>query len=222
MRMVAYAKSPTDQAMGEGMTATIHVVDDDEAVRDSLRFLLEPEGLAVRTYESATALLSADLPPTGCVLTDFRMPGMDGLQLQAYLAGRGICLPVIVMTGHAEVTVAVRALKAGAIDFLEKPFEERELLDAVKRALDRNRLALETAALSAQAATQIALLTSREREVLDLLVTGKSNKEIAKVLGTSPRTIDVHRARVFQKLRANSLPDLVRLVLAARPAPVAR
>lgn len=204
--------------MGDLMTTTVHVVDDDAAIRDSLRFLLEPEGWAVRTYESAMSLMGAELPPAGCILTDFHMPDIDGLQLQARLAARGVRLPVIVMTGHGDVPVAVRAMKAGAMDFLEKPFQDDQLLDAIMRALERNGRELEAAASSKEAAQRIAVLTPREHEVLDLLVTGKSNKEIAKVLGTSPRTIDVHRARVFQKLEADTLPDLVHLVLAARPA----
>ena len=203
------------------LMAIVHVVDDDEAVRDSIRFLLEPEGCVVRTYDSAAALLSTKLTPAGCVLTDFCMPELDGLQLQERLVQQGVDLPVIVMTGHADVPVAVRAMKAGAVDFLEKPFLDGQLHAAVKAALDRNARALEAAAGAADAAARIASLTAREREVLDLLVTGKSNKEIARTLGTSPRTIDVHRARVFQKLKAETLPDLVHLVLAARrPQPL--
>jgi two-component system response regulator FixJ len=194
----------------------VHVVDDDEAVRDSLRFLLEQEGHTVRIYPDATALLDSDLAPSGCVVTDFQMPGIDGLQLQSRLAEREVALPVIVMTGHGDVPVAVRAMKAGAADFLEKPFDDAQFLTAVRMALERNRRALATAAGTADAARQIALLTPREREVLDLLVEGNSNKEIARALGTSPRTIDVHRARVFQKLNAESLPALVHIVLNAR------
>jgi two-component system, LuxR family, response regulator FixJ len=200
------------------LTATVYVVDDDDAVRESLRFLLELEGISVRTYESATSFMDAEKSTCGCVLTDFRMPAMDGLQLQASLSARGVQLPVVVMTGHGDVPMAVRAMKAGAVDFLEKPFEAAQLLDAVGRALDANRQALEAAATCAEAAKRIALLTLREHEVLNLLVDGKSSKEIAKCLGTSPRTIDVHRARVFQKLGANTLPALVRLVLASEPA----
>lgn len=194
----------------------IHVVDDDEAVRDSLRFLLEQEGLAVRTYASAGDLLGVGLALAGCVLTDFRMPVMDGLELQARLAERGIGLPVIVMTGHGDVPVAVRAMKAGAVDFLEKPFADGQLLDAVRRGLRRNLEERAAAANAAMAAQRIAELTPREHEVLDLLVLGKSTKEIAAALGASPRTIDVHRGRVFHKLEAETLPDLVLLVLAAR------
>ena len=199
------------------LTVTVHVVDDDEAVRELLCFLLELEGMAVQTYESANSFLQAEISSRGCVLTDFRMPGMDGLQLQAALSVRNTPLPVVVMTGHGDVPMAVRAMKAGAVDFLEKPFADTQLLSAVHRALDANRRSLQAAADCADAAKRIALLTLREHEVLTLLVDGKSSKEIAKTLGTSPRTIDVHRARVFQKLQADTLPDLVRLVLAAEP-----
>jgi two-component system response regulator FixJ len=198
------------------MNQTVHVVDDDKAVRDSLCFLLETAGVSARVYPSGDALLNTDLPDAGCVLTDFRMPGIDGLQLQARLAATGVRLPVIVMTGYADVPVAVRAMKAGAVDFLEKPFADAALLDAVHRALARNRTMLDAGAAAAAAAQHLALLTPREHEVLDLLVTGKSSKEIAKALGTSPRTIDVHRARVFHKLQAENLTELVHLVLAAR------
>ena len=146
------------------------------------------------------------------------MPGIDGLQLQSMLTENGVRLPVIIMTAHGEVPLAVRALKGGAVDFLQKPFGDEQLLDAVHRALETNRQAVEAEAATSMAAEKLALLTPREHEVLDLLVTGKSNKEIAKALGNSPRTIDVHRARVFEKLQAASLPDLVHLVLAATPA----
>ncbi len=195
----------------------MHVVDDDEGVRDSLRFLLEGAGLRVAIYPGGRALLAAELDPSGCVLTDFRMPDIDGLQLQSRLTERGVKLPIIIMTAHGEVPVAVRALKAGAVDFLQKPFDDAQLLDVVQRALEANRHDVVAAATTSQAAERLALLTPREHEVLDLLVTGKSNKEIAKVLGNSPRTIDVHRARVFEKLQAANLPDLVHLVLAAAP-----
>jgi two-component system response regulator FixJ len=199
-----------------GAAETIHIVDDDEAIRDSLRFLLAQTGWDIRTYDSAKALILAQLSPAGCILTDFQMPEIDGLQLQARLADLGSRLPVIVMTGHGDIPIAVRAMKAGAVDFLEKPFAEQDLLNAVQRALEQNRQALAAAALSADAARRIARLTAREVEVLDHLVAGQSNKEIANALGASPRTIDVHRARVYQKLQTDTLPDLVRLVIAAR------
>jgi two-component system response regulator FixJ len=196
-------------------TATVHIVDDDDGVRDSMRFLLESEGLSVRAYPSAQALLDTDLPLHGCVLTDFHMPGLDGLQLQSRLAERGIALPVIVMTAFAEVPSAVRAMKAGAMDFLEKPCDPAVVVDAVRRSLDHNHRTLTATAAAAEANRRIAGLTPREREVMDLLVAGNSTKEIARALGASPRTIDVHRARVFQKLQADSLPDIVHLAMAA-------
>jgi two-component system response regulator FixJ len=159
--------------------------------------------------------LDTDLPLHGCVLTDFHMPGLDGLQLQSRLAERGIALPVIVMTAFAEVPSAVRAMKAGAMDFLEKPCDPAVVVDAVRRSLDHNHRTLTATAAAAEANRRIAGLTPREREVMDLLVAGNSTKEIARALGASPRTIDVHRARVFQKLQADSLPDIVHLAMAA-------
>ena len=196
-------------------TAIVHIVDDDDGVRDSLRFLLESEGLTVQAYPSAQALLDTDLPRRGCILTDFRMPGLDGLQLQSQLQARGIGLPVIVMTAFAEVPTAVRAMKAGAMDFLEKPCDPALVVDAIQRSLDHNRRSLAATAAATEASRRIAGLTPREREVMDLLVAGHSTKEIARTLGASPRTIDVHRARVFQKLEADSLPDIVHLAMAA-------
>lgn len=204
------------------LTQTVHVVDDDEGVRDSLRFRLEQEGHVVQTHDGAMALLQARLGPAGCVLTDFFMPDIDGLELQARLSSQNSQLPVIIMTGHAEVPLAVRAMRAGAVDFLEKPFADGDLLDAIRRALDRNLRAITIATTAAMASDLIGALTPREHQVLELLVTGKSNKEIGKALGTSPRTIDVHRARVFQKLQADTLPDLVHIMLAFKgrdPAP---
>ncbi|MCL2429843.1 MAG: response regulator [Alphaproteobacteria bacterium] len=197
------------------MTSMVYIVDDDAGVRDSLRLLLETAGIPVQTYDRAATFLDAAPGLAGCVLTDIAMPGMDGFELQTRLKEDAARLSVIVMTGQADIPRAVRAMKAGAIDFLEKPFNETQLLDAVRRGLDRSRL-LETAeAASAEAASRIASLTPREREVLDLLVAGLPNKVIAVRLGASPRTIEVHRARVFEKLGAKSLPDLVRLAMTA-------
>jgi two-component system response regulator FixJ len=213
MRCIAYGKLPMDRQ--DEPQGIVHVVDDDDGVRDSMRFLLESEGLSVRAYDCAQALLDTDLPPHGCVLTDFRMPGLDGLQLQARLSERGVALPVVVMTAFAEVPAAVRAMKAGAMDFLEKPCDPDTVLNAIRRSLDHNRRTLAAHAAATGAARRIAGLTPREREVMDLLAAGNSTKEIARVLGASPRTIDVHRARVFQKLQVDSLPDLVHLALAA-------
>ena len=193
----------------------VHVVDDDDGVRESMCFLLESEGISALAYPSAQALLDTDPSPAGCVLTDFRMPGLDGLQLQARLTERGVTLPVILMTAFAEVPAAVRAMKAGAMDFLEKPCDPTVLVEAVRRSLAHNRRTLAASAAIADAVRRIAGLTPREREVMDLLANGHSTKEIARALGASPRTIDVHRARVFQKLQVDSLPDLVHLAMAA-------
>jgi two-component system response regulator FixJ len=198
---------------------TVHVVDDDAAVRGSLRFLLESAGLSVTVHPSAEAFLAAAAAavPVGCVLTDLRMPGLGGLGLQAELLARGRHVPVIVMTGHGDVPTAVRALKNGAIDFLEKPFADEQLLTAVRRALAAGRALRASEEAAAAAVRRLARLTPREREVMQGLVAGRASKEIARDLGASPRTIEVHRLRVMDKLEVRSLPDLVRLVQAAAP-----
>ena len=195
----------------------MHVVDDDAGMRDSLRMLLESQGFSVQTHESAMAFLAGAATAPGCVLTDLRMPEIDGLELQRRLRDQGSPLPVIVMTAAADVGIAVRAMKTGAIDFLEKPFAEGALFDAIGRALAESERLRAADAAAHDAAERLAALTPREREVLDLLVDGLPNKAIANVLGTSPRTIEVHRARVLEKLQAHSLPDLVRIVLTAGP-----
>jgi two-component system, LuxR family, response regulator FixJ len=196
----------------------VHVVDDDEAVRDSLSVLLEAAGLPVRTYDSAMAFLSVlpDLAP-GCVLTDVRMPELDGLELQRRLAQLGVRLPVIVMTGHGDVPIAVEALKAGAADFLEKPFDDAQLLAAVSSALAASQRTQDEESAVAEINARLASLTPREHEVLDRLVAGQPNKTIAYDLGSSPRTVEVHRARVMDKMGARSLPELVRMAVAAGP-----
>lgn len=195
-------------------TALVHVVDDDDAVRDSLTLLLESAGFAVRTYSSATALLAALPEATGCILTDVRMPEIDGLTLQRHLAEAGVRLPVIVMTGHGDVPIAVEALKAGAADFLEKPFDDSQLLAAVTNAIAASERSRDEAAVVADITRKLANLTPREREVLDKLVEGLPNKTIAYDLGSSPRTVEVHRARVMEKMGARSLPELVRMTVA--------
>ncbi len=194
----------------------MHVVDDDPAVRDSLGLLLGASGFTVTMYPSAEALLTAaeELAP-GCVLTDVRMPGLDGLGLQRRLAELGRHVAVVVMTGHGDVPLAVQAMKAGAVDFLQKPFSEAALLAAVRQALAAVRDAAATAAAAEAAARRLSRLTPREREVLDGLVAGQPTKAIARTLGASPRTIEVHRGRVMDKLDVHSLPELMRLVQAA-------
>ena len=197
-------------------TALVHVVDDDEAVRDSLTLLLESADFGVRTYASATALLASPPTGTGCVLTDVRMPEMDGLELQKRLAATGARLPVIVMTGHGDVPVAVAAMKAGAADFLEKPFDDTQLLTAVRNAIAASERTQGEDAATADISIRLGSLTPKEQEVLDKLVEGLPNKTIAYDLGSSPRTVEVHRARVMEKMGARSLPELVRMVIAVR------
>ena len=197
----------------------VHVVDDDEAVRHSLHFLLGTAGLRVAAHATAEAFLRvAGEQPVGCVLTDVRMPGLGGLELQAQLLAGGWPIPVIVMTGHGDVPTAVQALKEGALDFLEKPFDEEQLLAAVRRALAKGQVMRAAHLAASAAASRLATLTPREREVLDGLVAGQASKRIALDLGTSPRTVEVHRMRVMEKLRVRSLPELVRLVQAATTA----
>ncbi len=192
----------------------VHVVDGDAGVRQSLAFLLSTAGFAVRVHESAVAFLEALADARdGCVVTDIRMPGMDGLQLQRELAAREVRLPVIVITGHGDVALAVEAMKAGAVDFIEKPFDDELLLGAVRSALVRNVRDQERESRIAEIHQRIQSLSGREREVLDGLVAGKPNKIIAHDLGISARTVEVYRANVMTKMHAGSLSELVRMVL---------
>jgi len=195
---------------------TVFVVDDDADVRDSVCALLESAGLASEAYDSALAFLAAYVPGRhGCVIADVRMPDMDGMTLQAELGKRGSGLPVIVVTGHADVPLAVRAMKAGAVDFIEKPFDDEILISSVRRALAQEVSSREQASLAERAASLIATLSARERQVLELLVAGRPNKVIAYELDISPRTVEIHRAHVMEKMEAKSLSDLVRAALAA-------
>jgi two-component system response regulator FixJ len=192
----------------------VHVIDDDVGVRQSLAFLLSTAGLAVRVHESAVAFLAA-LPSAqdGCIVTDVRMPGMDGLELQRRLREKKIGLPVIVMTGHGDVALAVEAMKAGAADFIEKPFDDEILLSAIRAALARHAQSAESEGRRTAIRARLGLLSEREREVLDGLVAGKPNKIIAYDLGISARTVEVYRANVMTKMQADSLSELVRMVL---------
>jgi len=195
---------------------TVFVVDDDRAMRDSLRWLLESVGLSVRTYATAAAFLHEYEPSQpGCLVLDIRMPGMSGLDLQAELLRRGAGLPTIVVTGHAEVPMAVRAVKAGAVDFIEKPFSDQLLLDRVRQALEIDRQSREVRTRREEARRRLASLSAREREVLGLVVAGKANKEIAAALGLSPKTVEVHRAHVMSKMAADSLAELIRAAILA-------
>jgi two-component system response regulator FixJ len=195
------------------------VVDDDEAVRDSLSVLLEAKGYAVRSFGSALEFLAAAPSlPSGCLIADVRMPEMDGLELQRQLRARAVELPTIVITGHAEVPLAVRAMKAGAVDFIEKPFAPEAILDSLEGAL--SRLASPRGRDQATAAAgKLAALSPRERQVLEGLLAGLPNKSIAYDLAISPRTVEVHRARVMDKTGVKSLSELVRLALAAGMQP---
>jgi two-component system response regulator FixJ len=194
----------------------VHIVDDEDAIRRSAGFMLKTSGYAVSTYPSGHAFLQAarEIEP-GCVLLDVRMPGMDGLEVQQAMAERGIGLPVVVLTGHGDVSVAVRAMKAGAVDFIEKPFEKSVLLTAISAAFERLDDADGRARRTQTAAVAIAALTGREQDVLRGLAKGLPNKTIAFDLGISPRTVEVHRANLMAKLQVKSLSEALRFAFAA-------
>lgn len=201
-------------------SAVVHLIDDDEDVRRALAFLLSTAGHAVRVHESAMHFLESisDLQP-GCIVSDVRMPGMDGLELQRRLKTLSIDMPMIIMTGHADVPLAVQAMKAGAIDFLEKPFDDELLLGAIRIALNQHESAGQAGAEIAQIQAKIDTLSPRERQVLEGLLAGHPNKTIAFDLGLSSRTVEVHRANVMTKMGADSLSDLVRMALLAKVMP---
>lgn len=195
--------------------ARVFVIDNDGAVRESLSLLLEQEDFRVETFDSAEAFLSNCQPgPHSCAIVDIRMPVMDGMQLQAELTRRGILLPIIFLTGHGDIPLSVRAIKHGAVDFLTKPVSGATLLESVRMAMDESDRLNSIAAASQSAAERIASLTEREREVMALAVEGLSNKETARRLGISHRTVEIHRARIMRKTGADSLVDLVRIVKA--------
>ncbi len=194
--------------------STVFVVDDDEAVRESLALLVNSVGLEAETFDSAKAFLDAYRPDRcGCLITDIRMPGMSGLELQEKLSSDDIRIPVIVLTGHGDVPAAVRALKGGAVDFVEKPFNPQALLDLIHQAIAKDVEIRELADHESVVAERMALLTPREREVMSLVVAGKANKVIAIELAISERTVELHRARIMKKMQARSLAELMRMVL---------
>lgn len=194
----------------------VHVVDDDQAVRRSVSFSLKTSGFHVRVYESGAELLKAAPGlESGCILLDIRMPGMDGLEVQEALKSKGVGLPVIIMTGHGDVSLAVRAMKAGAIDFIEKPFEKAVLLSAIEQGLHRLKHSAANSKDASDAAVKLQSLTPRERDVLDGLAKGLPNKSIAYDLGISPRTVEIHRANLMSKLGVRSLSEALRIAFAA-------
>jgi len=194
----------------------VHIVDDEDAIRRSASFMLKTSGFDVLSYPSGVAFLKAigrDAP--GCVLLDVRMPEMDGLEVQQAMADRGITMPVIVLTGHGDVTIAVRAMKGGAVDFIEKPFEKAVLLEAIAAAFDQIAQANGQGLRAEAAKVLIAKLTGREQDVLKGLVQGMPNKTIAYDLGISPRTVEVHRANLMSKLGVRSLSEALRIGFSA-------
>src|SRR4051794_34616683 len=195
---------------------TVHVIDDDSAVRESLAFLLGAADIAVKTYESAMTFLAA-LPDIagGCIVTDVRMPEISGLELLQRLHEKEVQMPVIVITGHGDVPLAVEAMKLGAVDFLEKPFDDEVLLSSVKSAFERRKATGEQEGKVAEVHARLDSLSPRERQVLDGLVAGNPNKTIAYDLGISPRTVEVYRANLMTKMEAASLSDLVRMAIIA-------
>ena len=196
----------------------VFVVDDDDAVRDSLRLLLKSAGMACEVFSSAQQFLSTYEPSQpGCLVLDVRMPGMSGLEMQQELSLRGAMIPVIFITGHGDIPMAVEAMQHGAFDFLQKPFRDQELLDRVQRALMRdmeNRIRLRQ---TDKIRERLATLSPREREVLELVTQGKANKMVAGDLGVSQRTVEIHRAHVMQKMEASSLAELVRMMMTIAP-----
>jgi len=191
-------------------TAIVFIVDDDQAVRDSLRDLFESIGLRVEVFASAPEILQAKRPDAPCCLVlDVRLPGPSGLDFQRELNERNVIVPIVFLTGHGDIPMSVRAMKAGAVEFLTKPFREQDLLDAVKAALDRDRAGREEARLSAALRARFDLLTPRERTVMELVVTGRRNKQIAHEISASETTVKAHRTNLMRKMQASSLADLV-------------
>jgi FixJ family two-component response regulator len=211
--MSSPARNPTG-SREEARPVTVYVVDDDAAVRDSLCLLLKSLALVARPYGSAAEFLAGyDPEQSGCAVLDVRMPGMSGLELQDELNRRGTIIPVIFITGHGDVPMAVEAMRHGAFEFLQKPFREQDLIDCVQRAIARDSHNRAQLGEKEQIRAQLKALTSREGEVLRLVVQGKANKVVAGELAISQRTVEVHRANVMEKMRATSLAQLVRMMM---------
>jgi RNA polymerase sigma factor (sigma-70 family) len=195
--------------------STVFVVDDDQAMRNSLKWLIESVGVAVKSFASADEFLAQyQSGRAGCLVLDVRMPGMSGLELLEHLALRNVHIPAVIITGHGDVPMAVRAMKGGAIDFIEKPFNDEALLDAIRRAIAYEEQQRSFHSEHVQIQKRLSHLTPREHEVMAMVTAGKSNKEIANALGVSAKTIEAHRARVMEKMQAGSLAELVRMALA--------
>ena len=193
---------------------TVFIVDDDDSIRKSMRFLMKSAGLNAKIYSNAKEFLDCYQPDTsGCLVVDIRMPGMSGLELQQELNKQGSRLPLIVVTGHGDVNMAVQAMKAGAADFIEKPFDDEVMLSRIQECLKSYAQSQEEQEKATQWSSRVSSLTPREREVMTMLAEGKANKVIANELGISSRTIEAHRARIMEKLEAGSLADIVRISL---------
>ena len=194
----------------------VFVVDDDQAMRNSLKWLIESVGMKVETYSTADEFIQNYYPGrAGCLLLDVRMPGMSGLELQEHFIKHQINIPIIIITGHGDVPMAVRAMKSGAIDFIEKPFNDELLLESIRNALNMDVEQRAAQAERAEIATRLANLTPREHEVMEMVTAGKANKEIAQTLGVSAKTVEAHRSRVMEKMQADSLAELVKMAVAA-------
>ncbi len=205
--------------MEDTRSPTVFVIDDNEAVRDAIRWMAEEVGLQVRTYGTANEFLDElDLYALGCLVLDVRMPGMSGLDLQEHLVEIGVTLPVIIITGHGDVPMAVRSMKAGAFEFLQKPFNDQDLLDCVYAAISRHHDILAERTLSVKAYKYLSTLTRREREVLKLLLDGMPSKSIANNLIISVRTVEGHRSNIMNKMHANSVAQLIEICHQAEPA----
>ncbi|HEY0762164.1 MAG TPA: response regulator transcription factor [Pyrinomonadaceae bacterium] len=198
--------------MNNDAAAIVFVIDDDESIREALKSLIRSVGLSVETFASAQEFLQSKRPDVpACLILDVRMPGLSGLDLQRDLSETNIHIPIIFITGHGDIPMSVRAMKAGAVEFLTKPFRDQDLLDAIQQALERDRHARSEQANSADLRTRYESLTPRETEVFGLVVKGLLNKQIALQLGTSEITVKLHRRQVMEKMQADSLPDLVRM-----------